>query len=161
MADLNNWYGNNTFHYKEFSIPGLIRLKNKKKDRISLCFPTLNESQTIGRILQSVNKYIYGPGPVDEVVVIDSGSKDNTVEIVESFGFKVYQQSDILKKHGTFKGKGDALWKSLSVLKGDIIVWCDSDIRILSLCSYTASWVPCLMMGPYLLSKLFTGGPSR
>lgn len=128
MADLNNWYENNTFHYKEFSIPGLIRLKNKKKDRISLCFPTLNESQTIGRILQSVNKYIYGPGLVDEVVVVDSGSKDNTVEIVESFGFKVYQQSDILKKHGTFKGKGDALWKSLSVLKGDIIVWCDSDI---------------------------------
>ena len=128
MSDLNNWYKSNTFHYKQFSIPELIRLKNKRSIKISLCFPTLNEALTVGKILQAVKKYIYDPGLVDEVVIIDSNSTDNTVEIVKSIGFKVYQHRDILPKYGTYKGKGDALWKSLSVLKGDIIVWCDSDI---------------------------------
>ncbi len=128
MSNLNNWYKSNTFHYKQFSIPELIRLKNKRSIKISLCFPTLNEALTVGKILQAVKKYIYDPGLVNEMVIIDANSTDNTVEIVKSIGFKVYQHRDILPKYGTYKGKGDALWKSLSVLKGDIIVWCDSDI---------------------------------
>ncbi|HAJ95162.1 MAG TPA: glucosyl-3-phosphoglycerate synthase [Actinobacteria bacterium] len=126
--DIDDWYDNNTFHYKQFSVKKLVRIKKKKNVGISLCFPTLNEEQTIGKILSIVNKTIYEPGLVDEVIVIDSNSSDNTADIVESAGFEVYQHKDILHKYGSYEGKGDALWKSLSVLKGEIILWCDSDI---------------------------------
>ncbi len=126
--DLEQWYNNNTYNYKVFPVDRLVKFKRKKNLTISLCFPTLNEAQTIGGILDIVRNSIYEPGLVDEVVVIDSNSMDRTVSIVRSAGFKVLQHSDILPGCGSFKGKGDALWKSLAVLKGDIIIWCDSDI---------------------------------
>ncbi len=126
--DLEQWYNNNTYNYKVFPVDRLVKFKKKKNLTISLCFPTLNEAQTIGKILDIVRNSIYGPGLVDEVVVIDSNSMDRTVSIVRSTGFKVLQHKDILPGCGSFEGKGDALWKSLAVLKGDIIIWCDSDI---------------------------------
>lgn len=129
MNDLSTWYQDNTFHYKQFAIKELIKAKKKKNIKISLCFPTLNEAQTIGKILKVVERELYGPGLVDEVVVVDSNSSDDTVKIVKSMGFKVYQHKNILPKYGSYKGKGDALWKSLFVLNGDIIAWCDSDIK--------------------------------
>ena len=127
--NLNEWYLNNTFHYKQFDIKNLIKIKKRRNVAISLCLPTLNEEQTIGNILKIVKKELYSPGLIDEVVVVDSNSSDSTIEIVKSIGFKVYQHKNILPKYGSYKGKGDALWKSLFVLKGDIIVWCDSDIK--------------------------------
>lgn len=126
--DLEQWYNNNTYNYKVFPVNRLVKFKKKKNLTISLCFPTLNEAQTIGRILDIVRRSIYEPGLVDEVVVIDSNSMDRTVSIVRSAGFKVLQHRSILAEYGSFKGKGDALWKSLAVLNGDIIIWCDSDI---------------------------------
>ncbi len=126
--DLEQWYNNNTYNYKVFPVDRLVKFKKKKNLTISLCFPTLNEAQTIGKILDIVRNSIYEPGLVDEVVVIDSNSMDRTVSIVRSAGFKVLQHQDILPGCGSFEGKGDALWKSLAVLKGDIIIWCDSDI---------------------------------
>jgi len=127
--EISDWYARNTYHYSKFNINDLTYLKNQKDIKISLCFPTLNEGQTIGNILHITKQHIYNPGLVDEVVIIDSDSVDNTLDIAKSFGFKVFQHQNILKKYGSFKGKGEALWKSLYVLKGDIILWCDSDIK--------------------------------
>lgn len=126
---LDDWYLDNTFHYKQFDVKSLTRIKKRKNLTVSLCFPTLNEGQTIRNILEITRKELYEPGLVDEVIVIDSDSFDNTVEIAESIGFEVYQHKDILPQYGSYRGKGEALWKSLFILKGDIIVWCDSDIK--------------------------------
>jgi glucosyl-3-phosphoglycerate synthase len=60
--------------------------------------------------------------------VIDSGSTDDTRAIAARFGARVFSSRDILKSYGTFRGKGENLWKSLFVLQGDIIVWIDADI---------------------------------
>jgi glucosyl-3-phosphoglycerate synthase len=128
-VDLNQWYLKNTYHYRQFDIAELISQKKKKGISISLCFPTLNEAATIGNILEIVKKEVSQPGLVDEIVIIDSSSTDNTQEIVKAKGFPFYQHSDILKEHGSHTGKGEALWKSMFVLNGDIIVWCDSDIK--------------------------------
>lgn len=125
----DEWYLNNTFDYKQFQVKELLKLKKKKGLKISLCFPTLNESKTIGNILDIVNKEIYKPGLVDEVVIIDSDSMDRTVDIVKEKGFEVFEHSRIFPGLGSHRGKGEALWKSLFVLKGDIIIWCDSDIK--------------------------------
>jgi glucosyl-3-phosphoglycerate synthase len=60
--------------------------------------------------------------------VIDSSSKDGTREVAERFGAKVYESKAILPKQGSYRGKGENLWKSLYALDGDIIVWVDADI---------------------------------
>ena len=66
---------------------------------------------------------------LDEIVVVDSGSVDGTVELARRLGVPTYLHSEILPETGSVEGKGEALWKSLHVLRGDLIVWADSDIR--------------------------------
>src|SRR5438132_1641020 len=66
---------------------------------------------------------------VDEIVVMDSMSTDGTVEAARTAGAVVYQDRDILPQLEPLGGKGDALWKSLFVLSGDLIVFVDADIR--------------------------------
>lgn len=66
---------------------------------------------------------------LDEIVLIDSGSQDRTREIAAAHGIPVYIHQEILPQYGAFYGKGEALWKSLYVLNGDIVAWCDTDIK--------------------------------
>jgi glucosyl-3-phosphoglycerate synthase len=66
---------------------------------------------------------------VDEIVVIDSGSMDETVEIAKSYGADVYDANQILPHLEKFKGKGENLWKALYITKGDIIIYLDADIK--------------------------------
>jgi len=127
----NNWLEKNTFHYSEFKdLYRLVEEKQKKKLKISLCLPTLNEEKTIGKEIIIMKSELMTRYPlVDEIVVIDSGSTDNTVEIAESFGADVYDANKILPHLEKFKGKGENLWKALYITKGDIIVYIDADIK--------------------------------
>jgi glucosyl-3-phosphoglycerate synthase len=66
---------------------------------------------------------------LDEMVVIDSASTDRTVEIALELGVPVVVHQEVLPEAGPpLRGKGEALWKSLHVLKGDLIAWVDTDV---------------------------------
>ena len=127
----NNWLTNNTFHYSDFTdIQRLIDIKEKKNLSISLCLPTLNEEKTIAKEIIILKSELMTRNPLlDEIVIIDSGSTDNTVEVANAFGADVYDADEILPHLEKFKGKGENLWKSLFVTKGDIIVYLDADIK--------------------------------
>jgi glucosyl-3-phosphoglycerate synthase len=127
----NNWLEENTFHYSEFrDLYRLVDEKQKKRLKISLCLPTLNEEKTIAKEIIIMKSELMTRYPLlDELVVIDSGSTDNTVEIARSFGAEVYDANDILPHLEKFKGKGENLWKALYITKGDIIVYIDADIK--------------------------------
>jgi glucosyl-3-phosphoglycerate synthase len=128
---VDQWFAENTFHRQEFAdLRKLVELKQKQRLTISLGLPALNEAETVGGIIRLIKKKLYDEIPVlDEIVLIDSGSTDETVKIAEDIGIPVYAHQDILPEHGTFCGKGEALWKSLFVLNGDIVAWVDTDIR--------------------------------
>ncbi len=157
--NIDEWYQKNTFHYLRFDVRQLVKIKNKKNLKISLCLPTLNESQTIEYILRTTKKELYQEGLLDEVIVIDSGSTDSTLDIVKSIGFKIIRHKDILKKYGTNQGKGEALWKSLHVLNGDIIAWCDSDIKNFHSKIIYGILGPLIMYDEILLVKAFYRRP--
>jgi glucosyl-3-phosphoglycerate synthase len=125
---------NKTWHHSRFSDIGrLVALKEKKGLKISLAFPTLNEEATIGKEILVMRTELADRYPLlDEIAVIDSSSKDNTKKIAEQFGAKVFISKSILPKYGSFRGKGENLWKSLYALEGDIIVWVDADISNIS-----------------------------
>jgi glucosyl-3-phosphoglycerate synthase len=128
---INNWLINNTFHYSDFmDIQKLIDIKKKKNLSISLCLPTLNEEKTIAKEIIIMKSELMTRNPLlDEIVIIDSGSTDNTVDVAKAFGADVYEADQILPDLETFKGKGENLWKSLFVTQGDIIVYLDADIK--------------------------------
>jgi len=126
-----DWSRSNTYHSREFGdLRNLCRLKEEMGKTISVCFPTLNEAQTIGPIVRTVVEELMEKVPlVDQVCVVDGGSSDGTLDIARSLGAEVYLQKDILPHLYSPMGKGDALWRSLYCLRGDIILWIDSDIR--------------------------------
>ena len=128
---VTQWFETHTFHSQDFSnLQSLLLLKQKRGLKISLCLPALNEETTIGNIIATLKTALYDEiRLLDEIVVIDSASNDRTREIAQTLGAKVYLHKDIMPSLGTYKGKGEALFKSLYVLEGDIIVWIDADIR--------------------------------
>ncbi len=128
---VDQWFAENTFHSREFErLEELVALKEAQGLTISLGLPALNEEATIGNIIRTIRKALMEEVPLlDEMVLIDSGSVDYTREIAADLGIPVYIHQQILPKYGAYHGKGEALWKSLYVLKGDIIVWIDTDIR--------------------------------
>jgi len=127
---VDRWFAETTFHHSEFAdVNALLALKQAQGVTISIGLPALNEEETIGKVIETLKTTLMDEVPlVDEIVLIDSNSTDRTVEIAESFGIPVYKHPDILPEVGSYRGKGEALWKSLHVLKGDIIVWVDTDI---------------------------------
>jgi glucosyl-3-phosphoglycerate synthase len=126
-----NWLEKNTFHYSEFNdLYRLVEEKQKKNLKISLCLPTLNEEKTIAKEIIIMKSELMTRYPlVDELIVIDSGSTDNTVDIAGSFGADVHIANEILPDLEQFRGKGENLWKALYISKGDIIIYIDADIK--------------------------------
>jgi len=128
---VDRWFAQNTFHSSEFDdIHRLLALKEKQGLTISVALPTLNEGATIENVIKTIKTPLMDDLPlIDEIVLIDSRSTDRTVEIAQSCGIPTYTHQEILADEvGTYSGKGEALWKSLYVTHGDIIVWVDTDI---------------------------------
>jgi nucleotide-binding universal stress UspA family protein len=130
-ARVERWFGESNFHHGEFGdLERLAHLKQKQGLTVSLVLPTLNEEETIGPIVRRAIREMVERVPLlDEILVIDSVSSDQTREIATAEGARVVQHPDVLKRYGSFAGKGEALWKSLFETSGDIIVWADTDVR--------------------------------
>ena len=127
---VDKWFGENTFHADEFNrLRDEVELKRSQEFTISLALPALNEEETVGRVIRMMKKELMQKVPLlDEIVLIDSNSTDRTREIAKKEGIPVYIHQQLLERMGVRRGKGEALWKSLLVTKGDIIVWIDTDI---------------------------------
>lgn len=127
---VDKWFAENTFHADEFKqLDELVALKREQGLTISLALPSLNEQETVGKVLNVMKKELVKKFPLlDEIVLIDSDSTDRTRAIAAKAGIPVYVHQNLLKRFGARRGKGEALWKSLFVTRGDIIVWIDTDI---------------------------------
>ncbi len=84
---------------------------------ISVLIPAYNEEKTIGNVIDAAKRCQI----VDEIIVIDDGSKDNTYEVASNTGVRVIHSPRNL-------GKGGALKKGIEESKGDILVFLDADL---------------------------------
>jgi glucosyl-3-phosphoglycerate synthase len=134
----------------------LTRLKQDRGLTVAVCLPALNEQTTIGGICREITTQLRdGVGLVDELLVIDCESEDDTVLAAREYGATVFQASR-LSPRISFGGKGEALWKSLSATSCDIVVWVDSDVS-----NFQADWVVRLL-DPLLNGRaLMTKGSYR
>jgi glucosyl-3-phosphoglycerate synthase len=130
QARVDRWFAESNYHHGEFAdLHRLVALKEKQGVTISAVLPTLNEGATIGPIVERARKALIEQVPLlDELLVIDSDSTDETIAVAEAAGARVVRHSAVLEKYGSYRGKGEALWKSLYETTGDLIAWSDTDI---------------------------------
>ncbi|MBI4494264.1 MAG: glucosyl-3-phosphoglycerate synthase [Chloroflexi bacterium] len=128
---VDKWFAENTFDSQEFEhIDELVRLKQRQGLTVSLALPALNEEETVGQVIRVLKTELVERYPlVDELVLIDSDSTDRTREIASALDIPVHIHQQVLPEYRSYAGKGEALWKSLYVTRGDIVVWVDTDIR--------------------------------
>jgi len=129
MDRVEQWLASRTFDHRQFSdVRELARLKEQQRLRISLCIPTLNEARTIEAVTVSLRPLRDDVGLLDEIAVIDSGSRDQTLALAAGAGADVYLAADILPAMGSGCGKGENLWKAVHQLQGDLLVCIDGDV---------------------------------
>lgn len=123
-----------------------ILADHKNGRTISVCIPARNEAATIAPIVSAIYRdLVVSTDLVDEIVVLDHASTDDTTSIARSAGATVVSANDVLAEFGPAIGKGDVLWRSLAASQGDVIVWLDADLE-----SFTSDYVTRLL-GPLLL----------
>jgi len=127
---VDTWFVENTFSSAEFAnLRRLVEAKERQGLRISVGLPTLNEEATVAKVIRVIRSRLMERFPlVDEIVVIDSDSADRTRDIARAEGVPVHIHQQTLPELGAYRGKGEAMWKSLHVLTGDLIVWIDTDV---------------------------------
>ena len=104
---------------------------------VSLCIPCRDEAATIGRLVSVIrSELMTRANVVDELIVLDDRSTDDTARIAAHAGARVVSIEDIHAAHGTGHGKGNAMWAALLVSHGDVVVWCDGDVT-----SFEPDWV--------------------
>jgi glucosyl-3-phosphoglycerate synthase len=111
-----------TYDHRTFTAQGIAATRERS---ISVCLPARDEAATIGSILETLLA-LRERGVLDQVVVVDD-STDGTAEIAERLGAEVHRQRDLMAELGPVRGKGDAMWRALSVLTGDVVCYLDAD----------------------------------
>lgn len=117
-----SWYERRTGHHSDWPAE---RLAAQRTRTISICLPARNEAATIGAILDELTPLLER-GIVDELVVVDD-SIDGTADIARAHGAEVYRQDELCAGLGPVLGKGDAMWRALTVLKGEVVCFLDAD----------------------------------
>ncbi len=125
------WFTRRTSRSIDWPLPALMAAKAAGNHRISVVIPAHNEERTIADVVLTLRgELMEQVSLIDELVVIDSDSTDATSSIAASAGAEVYAASDIVTGLAPLRGKGEALWKSLFVTTGDIIVFMDADLTL-------------------------------
>ena len=128
---VDRWFAENTYQYREFSDIGrLVDLKRRRGLTISLGIPAYNAEGAIVGVLKATYGLLQQEFPLlDEVVVLDRGSTDRTRDAAAELGVTVHPIDRGRRRQPGVTELGTALWKSLRVLRGDLIVWLDPAIR--------------------------------
>ncbi|OBJ03106.1 glucosyl-3-phosphoglycerate synthase [Mycobacterium sp. 1465703.0] len=138
----DTWLANRSWNRPSWTIAELEAAKAGRT--ISVVLPALNEEETIESVIESISPLV--DGLVDELIVLDSGSTDDTEIRAVAAGARVVTREQALPEVPIRPGKGEALWRSLAATCGDIVVFVDSDLIN-----------PHPMFVPWLVGPLLTG----
>ncbi|HTA33846.1 MAG TPA: glucosyl-3-phosphoglycerate synthase [Solirubrobacteraceae bacterium] len=119
------WARARSFHH---SLYPAQRIAAERRESVSVCLPARECAGTVGAIVAALVA-LREAGVLDEVVVVDAASPDGTAAIAERAGATVWQEAQLLPAFGPVLGKGDAMWRALSVLDGELVCFLDADTQ--------------------------------
>ncbi len=141
------WFAAATVQQPRYGVASLLAAKRGRS--VSVVLPALDEEGTVGGVVAALRPLL--GGLIDELVVMDSGSRDRTVDVARAAGARVVGRTDVLGEFEPRPGKGEVLWRSLAATSGELVVFIDSD-----LVDVDSSFVPSLL-GPLLLGDRAAG----
>ena len=122
------WLRRRTSRWQDWPAGRLAARKSDLGVSVSVVIPARNEERTVAQVVSAIVALAADTGLIDEVVVMDSDSTDDTARVAADAGATVHRANQVAPDLGTFPGKGEALWKSLLVTKGDLLVFVDADL---------------------------------
>jgi glucosyl-3-phosphoglycerate synthase len=124
-ASAERWAKARTFHH---SVYPPERIAAERTRSVSVCLPARECAATVGEVVEACVR-LTGQGVLDEVVVVDASSRDGTAEIAAKAGARVLQEAELMPSQGRVLGKGDAMWRALGSLEGEIVCFLDADTQ--------------------------------
>ncbi|MBJ7348192.1 MAG: glycosyltransferase, partial [Thermoleophilaceae bacterium] len=118
------WAQTNTFAATQYTVGRLLELKGANS--VAVVIPSREVAATIDAVVASAVT-LRDVGLVDEVVVVDADSQDGSAAIASAFGATVHQEDFLMPEYGPVLGKGDAMWRALSVVQSTVVAFVDSD----------------------------------
>ncbi len=103
--------------------PPELVLDRKSKD-VTVVLPAREVAGTIGPIVERILRL---GELVDQLLVVDAGSADGSAEVALRAGAEVRQEDELAPAFGPVLGKGDAMWRALTAVRGELVVFLDAD----------------------------------
>lgn len=151
-----------TYQHGDFRAEDLVQRKGAR--RIAVVIPARDEERTVGRVVSAVRDGLVDHiGLVDDVVVVDDGSRDRTAEAAAHAGARVVRSSGALDEdgHPVGIGKGGAMQRGLVETEGDVVVFLDADVSNLRTHFVTGLLGPLLSAEETVLVKALYGPRHR
>jgi glucosyl-3-phosphoglycerate synthase len=117
------WAKARSFHH---SLYPPERVASERDCSVSVCLPARECAKTVGQIVRALVE-LRRAGAIDEIVVVDAASADGTAAVARRAGAIVRQEAELMPAYGPVLGKGDAMWRALSVLTGELVCFLDAD----------------------------------
>ncbi|MGW2818852.1 glucosyl-3-phosphoglycerate synthase [Streptomyces sp. NPDC001415] len=131
LEEVERWLSRRSWSAAERPIERILAAKQRTGTTVSVVLPALDEEATVGDIVAAIRRELMTASVplVDELVVVDSGSRDRTAEVAAKAGARVVHRDAILPRIPALPGKGEVLWRSLLVTSGDIVCFIDADLK--------------------------------
>ncbi|MGW0907059.1 glucosyl-3-phosphoglycerate synthase [Streptomyces sp. NPDC002853] len=130
LEEAERWLTRRSWSVADRPLSALVAAKRASGTSVSVVLPALDEEGTVGEIVAEIRRELVEKAAlVDELVVIDSGSRDRTAEVARKAGARVVHRDVILPRIPAVPGKGEVMWRSLLVTGGDIVAFVDADLR--------------------------------
>lgn len=113
-----------THDHTEFPATELAR---RLPGPVSVVVPTRNTAGTIAQTVGEL-RVLHDLGVVDQILVVDADSPDGTAATARDAGAQVISENELKPEFGPVLGKGDAMWRALEAVTGEIVVYVDGDI---------------------------------
>jgi len=118
-----HWQRARSFHHSRYDEAFVAACERS----VSVCLPARECAATVGPIVEALAG-LRDRAVIDQLVVVDGGSHDATARIAAEAGATVFSESALMPEYGPVAGKGDAMWRSLSVLHGELVCFLDADV---------------------------------
>lgn len=112
-----------SFDHADFPTAALLAAKDR---RVSVVLPARDCADTVGAV---VARIVELGALVDQILVVDGASTDGTPQAAARGGAQVVDEAELMPERGPVQGKGDAMWRALAAVTGDVVAYVDADTR--------------------------------